>query len=648
MTKIDTKSFERKLARRTSLVLLLVGLCSSLLLTFLMLSNFEKILLPQVLLKGNVIANAVRTTVADSIKLGIPYDALVGMDDYLSDTLLDNPEIEFIQVKSLDGKEYSLYRDGNKQSRSNGEILEEIAADEELPGVTIGLRATYAQEKLQIMFGDAVVALFVALLFGFEIILFFAVLWVLRPKDTWVAMINGLKMGLPQRSLPQALTGPLSELIVLTQQGFKPSTNSDSQGNLHQASKDWHEPQAYDVRIVLFLFVLSEEMLRAFFPIYVQDIALTRTLITVDVDIALPIMAYMLFAGLGTLFGGAVIARLGLRNTFKWSVLISTLGLGGMAFATTVPEVIALRTICAIGYAVATVSCQVYMMQTARNDAETTRGLATFVAAITAASLCGAPIGAVVAEVLGLYTAMLFAAGMAGLSWFFFQGLKMPSAANEAQPQSSNTSSKLKDFGELLKNRQVLIILLCDIAAGKLMLGGLLFYVTPILLISFQFSQTSIGQFFMLYYLPLIFGNMLIARVNPGPHLKIRIMIAGALLTGSGALLLYWFNSAAALAAAIMCIGLGQSMVLTMSTSVILSITRAELPHISTPNTLALARAFERVGGVLGAGIVAIFSLSFNYREAAVGLGVCVLVLCLGNLGLVLRSTVNKQASLQK
>jgi hypothetical protein len=97
-----------------------------------------------------------------------------------------------------------------------------------------------------------------------------------------------------------------------------------------------------------------------------------------------------------------------------------------------------------------------------------------------------------------------------------------------------------------------------------------------------------------------------------------------------------------------MCIGLGQSMVLTMSTSVILSITRAELPHISTPNTLALARAFERVGGVLGAGIVAIFSLSFNYREAAVGLGICVLVLCLGNLGLVLRSTVNKQASLQK
>ena len=164
MTKLDTNSFERKLATRTSLVLLLVGLCSSLLLTFLMLSNFEKIILPQVLLKGNVIANAIRTTVADAIKLGIPYHALVGMDDYLSDTLLDNPEIEFIQVKSLDGKEYSLYRDGHNQRRSSGEILEEIAADEELPSVTIGLRATYAQEKLHIMFGDAAVALFVALL----------------------------------------------------------------------------------------------------------------------------------------------------------------------------------------------------------------------------------------------------------------------------------------------------------------------------------------------------------------------------------------------------------------------------------------------------------------------------------------------------
>jgi len=648
MTKLNTKSFERKLATRTSLVLLLVGLCSSLVLTFLMLSNFEKIILPQVLLKGNVIANSVRTTVADAIKLGIPYDALVGMDDYLSDTLLDNPEIEFIQVKSLDGKEYSLYRDGQDQRRPNGEILEVIAADEELPSVTIGLRSTYAQEKLHIMFGDAAVALFVALLFGFEIILFFAVLWILRPKDTWVSMINGLKMGLPQRSLPQALTGPLSELITLTQQGFKPLTNSESQSNLQRSGKEWYQPHAYDVRMVLFLFVLSEEMLRAYFLIYVKDVALTHTLITVDVDIALPIMAYMLFAGLGTLFGGAVIARLGLRNTFKWSVLISTLGLGGMAIASTVPEVIALRSICAIGYALATVACQVYMMQTAKNDAETTNGLATFVAAITAASLCGAPIGVVVAEVLGLNTAMLFASGMAGLSWFFFQGLKMPSAVDNAQPEPKSSSSKFNDFVELLKNRRVFIILLCDIAAGKLMLAGLLFYLTPILLMSFQFSQTSIGQFFMLYYLPLIFGNMLIARIIPGPHLKIRIMIAGALLTGAGSLLLYWFDSAAALAVAIMCIGLGQSMVLTMSTSVILTITRSELPHISAPNTLALARAFERVGGVLGAAIVAIFSLSFDYREAAVGLGISVLVLCLGNLGLVLRSTVNKQASIQK
>jgi len=224
----------------------------------------------------------------------------------------------------------------------------------------------------------------------------------------------------------------------------------------------------------------------------------------------------------------------------------------------------------------------------------------------------------------------------------------MPSAVDDAQPQSNSNSSKIKDFVELLKNRRVFIILLCDIAAGKLMLGGLLFYLTPILLISFEFSQTSIGQFFMLYYLPLIFGNMLIARVNPEPHLKIRIMIAGALLTGAGALLFYWFNSAAALAVTIMCIGFGQSMVLTMSTSVILTITRSELPHISTPNTLALARAFERVGGVLGAAIVAIFSLSFDYREAAVGLGISVLVLCLGNLWLGLRSTDNKHASFQK
>ena len=639
------KSIERKIAVRTYLALLLVGLCSSLVLTFLMLGNFEKILLPQFVLKSNVIANSVRSTVADALKLGIPFESLVGMDDYLSDTLIDNSEIEFIEVKSLSGHAYTLHRNGTNQRTSNGEILEVIDADDELPGVTIGLRGSYIQEKLQIMFGDAAVASLVALTVGFEILLFFILIWVLRPIGTWVSMINGFKTGQTQRTLSRAVSGPFSELINLTHQYFQSKTNWATKANTQNAHKDWYEPRAYDVRIVLFLFVFSEELLRSYFPIFVKEIALTNTWLTVDFAIALPIMSYMLFAGLGTLCGGAVIARLGLRNAFKWSVTISTLGLGGLAFATTVTEVIALRTACAIGYAIATVACQVYMAQSSKNDLETTKGLSTFVAAVTAASLCGAPVGAVVAELIGLHAAMLFASSMAFCSWLLFKNLKMPVVGFNAQQKSADGSSTRKNFSELLNNRKIFIILICDVAAGKLMLAGLLFFLTPMLLIQFQFTQTSIGQFFMFYYLPLTIGNMVISRLSPNTQSKTPIMISGALLSGGGALLLYWFNSAVALAVAITCLGLGQSMVLTMTSSLMLAIAKTELPHVSAANTLALARTFDRIGGIVGAALVAFLALIFNYRDTTVFLGVCVLLLGLGNFWLVLRSNNIKQVA---
>jgi hypothetical protein len=108
---------------------------------------------------------------------------------------------------------------------------------------------------------------------------------------------------------------------------------------------------------------------------------------------------------------------------------------------------------------------------------------------------------------------------------------------------------------------------------------------------------------------------------------------------------LYWFNSAVSLAVAITCLGIGQSMVLTMTSPLMLAIAKTELPHVSSAHTLALARTFERMGGIFGAALVAFLSLVFDYRVTTVFLGVCVLLLGLGNLGFGLRSNDIKQVA---
>jgi hypothetical protein len=351
-------------------------------------------------------------------------------------------------------------------------------------------------------------------------------------------------------------------------------------------------------------------------------------------------MAYMLVAGVGTLFGSGIVDRLGLRRAFGLSVVLSSISLIGLAFAHTLAEIILWRSVSAVGYAVATIACQVYIARTASSGDANIRGLSIFVAAVTAACICGAPIGAVIAEILGQSAALLFACVVCVISWSFFRGVSLPNEVDRAT-STSETGSGTAGFGALLKNKRILLAMWCGVLPGKLMMAGMLFYITPLLLQQFQLSQASIGQFFVLYYVLLSAGNAIISRIDLGIKTKIQLVIVGGFLSGAGALTMYWFHSPVALAIAIISFGLGQSMLLTPITAVILHITRVELPEVQSSRALALARSFERVGGILGAGLAAVLSASLGYLDAAVMLGVIVIVLGMGTVPL-LRSSVQK------
>ena len=635
MGKSIKPSIERLLARKSYLTLLLFSLCSALILTWLTLGNFEKILLPQVLAKSNVIASSVRTTVADAIKLGIPYDSLVGMNDFLADTLNENPEIAYIKVQRDGGKEYAQSRTDSSDNAPNGIVVDQIEASETAPRVIVGVRASYIQEKLHIMFGDAAVVSLVALIAGLEIALFFSARWVLRPIDTWRAMIQGLQTGQTQRDLKKPEYGPFADLVRISNE--KIASLRSQMGIKHHLDvivHEWYEPKARDVRIALFLFVFSEELLRSFFPLYIKSMVDATSQLSAQLAISAPMMAYMLVAGVGTLFGSGLVEKLGLRRAFGFSVILSSISLIGLAFAHSLVEIIVWRCAAAMGYAVATIACQVYIARTATSGAASVRGLSTFVAAVTAACICGAPIGAVIAEILGQSSALLFACAVCMLSWMFFKGVSLPTGSSKDIPEE-DAGGVTAGFGVLLKNKSMQLAMWCGVMPGKLMMAGMLFYITPLLLQQYQLSQASIGQFFILYYVLLSAGNAIISRVDLGIHTKIRLVVIGGFFSGAGALTMYWFNSPLALAFAIITFGLGQSMLLTPITAVILDIVKTEMPAVDASRALALSRSFERVGGIIGAGLAAVFSAYMGYREAAVILGVVVIVIGLGTVPLL-------------
>jgi len=105
-----------------------------------------------------------------------------------------------------------------------------------------------------------------------------------------------------------------------------------------------------------------------------------------------------------------------------------------------------------------------------------------------------------------------------------------------------------------------------------------------------------------------------------------------------GVFSLIWFNKPEALAVAIVCLGVGQSAVLTLAPALLLKITRTDLPQVNIAHTLSLVRTVDRIGGILGAAFAAAFSVLIDYRDATIGLGFVVLTLTLGNLALARRS----------
>ena len=627
-------SLEKALAQRTYALFLLCSVAAVALLTWFTLVHFERILLPQVLAKSNVIASSVRSTIEEATKLGIPYDALVGVEDFLSDTLNENPEIAYIKVQRDGMREYAKVRSGSARAANQEVVLRQIDATGDAPRVIVAVRASYIQEKLQVMVGDALVVSVVALIAGLEIALFFMVRWIMRPIDTWRAMIGGMQSGQLDRELKQPEYGPFSALLRLTNDKITALRKRFSGSASSTEGRDgWYQPQARDVRMALFLFVLSEELLRSFLTLYAKELADPSNRLSTELAISAPIIAYMFVAGVGTLFGSGLVDRLGLRRAFGLSVIVSTVSLCGLAAAHSVTEIVVWRSVSAFGYAVATIACQVFIARTGTAGGANVRALSIFVAAVTAACICGAPIGAVIADMLGKPAALLFAALMAVLSWVFFSKISMPPAP--AGGPGDGPQGGMAGFGALLRCRAVLTAMVCGVLPGKLMMAGMLFYITPLLLQQYQLSQASIGQFFILYYILLSIGNAVISRADPKLRTKTMLVIAGALASGAGGLIMIWFNTPLALALVIVCFGLGQSILLTPLTTVILDIAARELPEVSPSRALALARAFERVGGIAGAVLAAVLSAALGYRSATALLGIIVLTLGLGTVSLL-------------
>lgn len=347
------------------------------------------------------------------------------------------------------------------------------------------------------------------------------------------------------------------------------------------------------VRLPLFLFILSEELTRAFLPMFFRDLA-GGSGFSASAAASLPIAIYMVFFALTTPYAGGWADRHGPRPTFALGAILAAGGFLWMATTGHYWAGLCARALCATGYALATMACQRQIIVATTAESRV-GGLALFVGAVSVAAICGSSIGGVLAERMGYRAVLWFSAGAALLGFLSFA----LSHRQASRGMPSGAQFRLGDLLPLLRNRRFALLMLGAAIPAKISLAGFLFYLTPLSLHDADYSPAAIGRAIMLYYILLAFSNPL-ASYCANRFRRPRILVVGGLLLigggGMAGLSGGLIPPDAAIWLCIIALGLGTGL----SAAPMQALAVRLAPHGSETSALVALRTLERVGSVIG------------------------------------------------
>ena len=514
----------QRFALRTRLLTaaLLLATGSSLSLSLQALPSFSERLAPALDDKARSLAVFLAGRIGAALAIGIPFERLNGVEAYFDEALAHHPEILALELKGP-GRTYAAVRPG-----SAGSTVEVTVAGGD-SRLVVHLHAStdadVVARELRNLAADLAIVFLVA------VVLFNEVLGAILSGGGLVAEAGRARLGL--------------------------------------------------ARLAVFLLILSEELTRAFLPLYIAGLARAGGE-TGAAAVALPISAYMASFALLTPFAGRWAERFGAARTFAFGTGLSAVGFGWALAGGGYVAFVAARCLCAAGYAIGTMAMQQHFLHSA-GDGERTRTLALFVGAVQTAAICGAPIGGLLAEQFGAGAVFAGAAGMSLLA-LVVQRLE------PAPPPTATATASPSRLLRFLGRRRVLVPLLTAALPAKLALAGFLFYLVPLALQQEGYGSGSTGRAMMLYFLLVAASNPLASWLSDRFGWQRGLVMLGGLAIGGGGLA-GLMGGPPALIAGIATLGIGTGL----SAAALQSLVGRE-----GPAALVLLRTVERLGAMIG------------------------------------------------
>jgi predicted MFS family arabinose efflux permease len=606
------------------------------------IAAFDRAVEPELVNRTRLIGSIVRAEIQRALELGIPFDAIVGLDRYLSETLENFEEVDHISVTMASGQTVAVIERPTAPSifeqtdlgeaiafRQTAFALPILDGNRLVGEITVEISPLFVQTRLRDVFLDVMVIALVATFVALELVLAVAVTSVGKPLDRVFQLLGEQREGNFLHRIRPGGLGGLGRVAVRLNDHAEDLAERLTALPAAVRSRIWATMDARiaegrplrlrlsdisDIRLALFLFSVATEIAAAFLPLYARAAARPAWL-SPELAAAAPLVLYLAAVAMLSPFGGALARRFGARRLFLASVPPTVLALAAMGFSDSVAGITLWRGVMAVFYATATIACQEYAIRAAA-DRGSTRPVGAYVAVVYGGVFCGSALGGVLAGRFGFEAAFVSGAAIAALSGVL--GI-IAMRGSAGDPEAAPTPSPDGPAPQRWFNARFLALLLGIAVPMNAATAIFIWYLTPLILAASGSGPAEIARVVMLYYLAVVLFGPTVASLSDGRIGPVPLVVSGALASGAALLSLTVWSGFWAVVAAVAGLGLGHTLLRAPLYALALRITGGPGAGLSA------LRLIERIGAILGLAASALLLGDIGAESSIRALGIAVL-----------------------
>ncbi|MDP2699978.1 MFS transporter [Thalassospira sp.] len=576
--------------------------------------------------KAQIEIHVLATKIERAERLGIPIPDLVGFADLFAGMQAGDPDLMFAAIRDSGGMilhaagvsktdiASSLEQGNDAGDTSHIVTWRQLGAYQ----LVIGHDRAALMRPLTDNLFDIVVVLVVALALSFELMLLVLTVNVALPVRVASRVLDNMRDGKFSLLHGQSSRDEIGQFMARIN-----AVITSTARNIGAKAKPAREVRLIGVRMLAFLFVLSEELARPIMPTFFAEV----TAGTMDGQLgAGTVMAiHLLMIAIAMPLCSLVQGRIGSLRMYLVGAGLATIGLFGTAFAGGFWDLVIWRAFSGFGYATTFVACQGYVLD-ATSDKNRTQGSAMMVSGIMLADICGPAIGGIIASHVGSAVAFMMGGGVALLSVALaFLLIDGAVRGDKAPPVPTKAA-----FRALLRNRRFVVLVLFAAAPAKLILSGFLYYMVPFALWQTGANIAEMGRVIMIYGLVALLSGWFIARWTDAKQAETRAVGIGGGLTALGLIGAGLVPGFGMMALAVGLLGLAHATSIPAQLSASLKLSKDFVDLHGSGPVLAVLRLSERLGGALGPISGAWLVVTFGVVDAMLYMGLFALfcVIC--------------------